>query len=323
MTQEITVSNSELTTWQDCKRRWFLGYYLGYQIPPERAALTSAMSLGTRVHKALELHYGYDADPRTALGVIYENIATDDIDTAIEISKEKTLALTMIDGYLEWAEREGVDYDLTLVSTELDVIVESGEPGIRFRGKLDQIVERTSDGALLFHDWKTTGSFDMIVPMLHLNAQARFYAMLNLIMAERDALWPRVDGGLFTMLRRTQRTARAKPPFYQREEVRFNDAELRATQYKAIAIGHEIQDARDHLSVGYRDVHQHVVYPNPTRDCTWKCPFVRICPLMDDGSAWTEAAQANYVQGDPYAYYGDDDNAQILAQISAREGSRR
>jgi hypothetical protein len=164
------------------------------------------MSLGTRLHKVLELHYGYGADPRAALGVIYGNLVTDDIDEAIEINKEKTLALTMLDGYLEWAEREGTDYDLTLVSTELDVVVESGAPGIKFRGKLDQVVQRQSDGALLFHDWKTTGSFDMIVPTLHLNPQARFYAMLNLLMAERDALWPRVDGGLFTMLRRTQRT---------------------------------------------------------------------------------------------------------------------
>jgi hypothetical protein len=318
---EIVLTNSAGVTWQDCKRRWFLGYYLGYKTPPERVPLTSAMSLGTRLHKALELHYGYDADPRAALGVIYGSLATDDIDEAIAIQKEKTLALTMIDGYLEWAEREGADYDLTLVSTELDVTVESGAPGIRFRGKLDQVVQRTSDGALLFHDWKTTGSFDMIVPTLHLNAQARFYTMLNLLMAERDTLWPRVDGGLFTMLRRTQRTARATPPFYRREEVRFNDNELRATQYKAIAVAREIQTAQQYLD--HSDTHQHVAYPNPTRDCTWKCPFVRICPLMDDGSDWRGAADANYVVGDPYDYYDGGDNAQILGQIEARKGTDR
>lgn len=315
-------SNTELTTWQDCHRRWFFGYFLGLRVPPEREKQTGTMQLGTRLHKALELHYGHGADPRAVLGVLYDSIESYDDTTSSEVDKEHTQALIMLDGYLDWVEETGVDYDLELVSTEMDVIVKAGISGIKFRGKLDQVVQRQSDGALLFHDWKTTGSFDQLVPTLHMNAQARFYALLNHLMAERDKQWPRVDGGLFTMLRRSKRTASAKPPFYRREEIRFNEHELNATLHKAVAIVHRIMSARQWLKQDLNDHHE-LVYPNPTRDCTWKCPFVRICPLMDDGSDWQGAALANYVQGDPYEYYDTGDNAKILSQLDARKGTGR
>jgi hypothetical protein len=44
---------------------------------------------------------------------------------------------------------------------------------------------------------------------------------------------------------------------------------------------------------------------------------------MDDGSDWRGAADANYVQGDPYDYYDGGDNDQILGQITARKGTDR
>jgi hypothetical protein len=332
LTDELTVTNSTMTTWQDCRRRWFLGYYMGYQQPPGRRALTSAALLGTRLHKALELHYGYRGDARAALGVLYDEARSEaasrlDVAAAKDLDAEHTLALTMLDGYLDWAERGGLDYDLVVIRTEQDVQVESGYPGVRFRGKLDQVVRRESDNAILFHDWKTTGSFDMLVPTLHLNPQARFYTLLSRLWEESDAGGRlRVDGGLFTMMRRSQRTARAKPPFYRREEVRFNDDELRATQYKSVAIALEIQAATaalDHEHEHADDTHLHVAYPNPTRDCSWKCPFMRVCPLLDDGSDWRGAMTANYVQADPYSYYDGGDNAQILGQIDARKGTDR
>lgn len=30
------------------------------------------------------------------------------------------------------------------------------------------------------------------------------------------------------------------------------------------------------------------IYPNPTRDCSWKCPFLQACINMDDGGDWEQ-----------------------------------
>jgi hypothetical protein len=50
--------------------------------------------------------------------------------------------------------------------------------------------------------------------------------------------------------------------------------------------------------------HQAIAYPRPSRDCTWKCPFYAVCPMFDDGSAAEEAIAEMFVESDPYAYYG-------------------
>jgi hypothetical protein len=40
------------------------------------------------------------------------------------------------------------------------------------------------------------------------------------------------------------------------------------------------------------------LYPNPTRDCTWDCPFRIPCISMDDGSDWGAQLAEGYVQKD-------------------------
>ncbi len=63
----ITISNTEVNTWQRCRRKWFLAYFLGYQ--PAVEEVTGHRILGVRVHTALEGYYGYDLDPLAVLGV--------------------------------------------------------------------------------------------------------------------------------------------------------------------------------------------------------------------------------------------------------------
>jgi len=49
------------------------------------------------------------------------------------------------------------------------------------------------------------------------------------------------------------------------------------------------------------------LYPNPTRDCSWKCPFLSACISMDDGSSFEDELQANFRQRpasyDPWRKY--------------------
>jgi hypothetical protein len=45
------------------------------------------------------------------------------------------------------------------------------------------------------------------------------------------------------------------------------------------------------------------LYPNPTRDCAWDCPFRSPCLAMDDGSDWQWLIENNYgpaVESEPW-----------------------
>lgn len=312
----IAVSNSELRTFLDCQRRWFLGYYLGLSIKPEDERPVGDAKLGTRIHLALELWYGHGADPLRALAIQYdrERATRTNDDDLTRLGAEQDLALAMIEGYLDWVAETGVDAGLTILGVEEELVLPSAIPGVNFRAKLDQRVLRRHDGVRLFLDHKTVGSFEHSTTLLHMDQQMRFYAMLDLLEARAQGVQgPRVDGGLWNMLRRSKRTARATPPFYKREEVRFNITELRNTWRRANTIAARVQAARVRLAGG--DDHHDVVPPTPVRDCVWKCPFIGVCPLLDDGSDAWGAIRDQYVQHDPYAYYGSE-ATEVLALIS-------
>ena len=55
MSEIIRLSNSELQTFKDCRRRWWLNYYRRLQ--PKQKDMTGALALGTRIHAALDAHY--------------------------------------------------------------------------------------------------------------------------------------------------------------------------------------------------------------------------------------------------------------------------
>ena len=56
MTEPIRISNSEIQTFKDCRRRWWLSYYRRLQ--PKTQQMTGALALGSRVHEALDMYYG-------------------------------------------------------------------------------------------------------------------------------------------------------------------------------------------------------------------------------------------------------------------------
>ena len=67
----LTLSNSTIRTFKRCHRHWYLGFFLGYSVDPTRHKPISSANLGTRVHLALEAHYGYNLDALEALKVAY------------------------------------------------------------------------------------------------------------------------------------------------------------------------------------------------------------------------------------------------------------
>jgi hypothetical protein len=87
---------------------------------------------------------------------------------------------------------------------------------------------------------------------------------------------------MYNMLRKVQRTARAKPPFYGRVDFTHGIIELRSFYTRVIGTVNDIMTTRQALDEGQD--HHLVAYPTPSGRCSWDCEWRRVCPMFDDGS---------------------------------------
>lgn len=314
--EPLTISNSEIQVWKECRRRWYLTYYR--ELGLKAAEMVGPRRLGTKVHLALEVAYRDEGNPITVLAELYtedeERCQTEE--QIIALRKEHDLANAMVTGYLEWAAETGADDGLELESAEVVTEVESGVPGVRLRGKLDQRWSRKVDGARLFRDFKTVQELTTPAKLLPMDEQMKFYHLLEYLQSlqesGREPMW-RTDGALYTMLRKVKRTANAKPPFYGQVEVHHNMTELRTFMMRVRKVIEEIVTSRQQMEAmeaayeagdkSQPHPHHYVFPPRPSRDCTWKCDFFAVCSMMDDGSNYEGLLAEYYTHIDPHERY--------------------
>jgi hypothetical protein len=320
----LTITNSELGDYRRCKRRWWLKYVL--MLAKYEDAGTGPMWIGIVIHGALEQWVKDKTDPVQLVKDIYEMFTSyyDDPNDRVQalrlegLRKDRDLAVLMVEGFLQWQEEEGLQADLELIGPEQDLTVPSRIKGVSLRGKLDVRARRISDGRIVFIDWKTVGSFGKILNTIDISEQFRYYAMLQALesMQQNEGAEPQyTDGGVVVMLRRVKRTANAKPPFYAKEEIRFNKHELSSMWARTHAMIAEMLSIREQLAAG--GDHRRLVYPTPSGDCDWDCDFLPVCHLMDDGSRWRQALDEQYVQHDPLARYNEDSLAERVNRMKA------
>jgi RecB family exonuclease len=302
--QPIRISNSEIQTFKDCRRRWWFSYYR--RLKPKQQEFTGALALGSRIHEALDQYYSSDMELdlleiHSKLVEADRKILMDAYRDTSDLESEAELGHIMLSGYLEWVEEEGIDVELERISNEEIISMPMFDGRVELQGKLDMRVRRKSDGARMFRDFKTVGgSFTEFGSTAHMNEQILTYMVLE---AAQNKNGERSDGGIFTMLKKVKRTANAKPPFYQQIEVRHNIYALRNFWKRLTGAVGDMLNVRDQLDAGAD--HQIVAYPKPSRDCKWKCQFFSVCPLMDDGSAAEAAIEDSFAVGNPYDYYGN------------------
>ena len=302
MSDPIRISNSEIQTFKDCRRRWWLTYYR--RMKPKVQNFTGALALGSRIHEALDRHYSTGQDLLEAHSELVKEDLKKLTDTYQDTSKMETeaeLGHIMLEGYLEWVEQEGIDAELEMISTEEILERPMMDGKVVLQGKIDMRVRRKIDGARMIRDFKTVGgSFADFGSMAHMNEQVKTYMLLDEAQGSEDGT--RTDGAIFTMLRKVKRGAYAKPPFYDQISVRHNRFTLRAFLEQLEGTLTDMLRVRDALDEG--GSHYANAYPTPTKDCKWKCQFFAICPLFDDGSAAEAALSDSFVSSDPYGYYG-------------------
>jgi len=142
--------------------------------------------------------------------------------------------------------------------------------------------------------------------MLPLDEQMKYYMLLERLdaIAKTGSEPPEPTmGGLYTMLKKNKHTARAKPPFYQTVEVQHNRLELESMWMRTHKRIREILEARTELDAGGDQ--RYWVAPRPNRDCTWKCQFFAVCPIMDEAppETWNAMLGEYYEHNDPYERY--------------------
>lgn len=317
-------SNSELQTFKRCKRKWWLAWYRELTLKTE--SYTGVRSTGTRVHRALAAWYVPEGDERVDPRDALERVIVEDWTTiqtlahereaneerlaqfATEFSASCNLERAMVEGYIQWLEDTGADSDLRIIASETPIVVDIQIPmgeslearEAQLIGLLDTRAHRVTDNARVFIDHKTVGS--LIAPVLTLpqNEQMLHYHLLE-VLSDPD-FETHCDGALYNMLRRVKRSAKAKPPFYDRIEVRHNDYELESYRRRLLATARDVLETIDSLNRGQH--HLDIVYPTPNADCTWSCDFFAICNLLDDGSAGADdMLNALYKKNDPRDRY--------------------
>jgi PD-(D/E)XK nuclease superfamily len=316
----LLLSRSELDCWARCPRKWLVTYYWGYQ-PADPVPYGSRES-GTRIHTALEGYYGYQLDPLATIALLYKLAIEEHPGHEKELRAEHELARVMIEGYLEWAAAESIDADYRTVYTESDVQAPlPGLPGVILRARLDQVMEQISTGFLLFHDFKTADNFSRH-ELIRMDTQMKFYALVSHLSAGAPldgaysaSFAPVVGGGVVTTLRRVKRTAKAKPPFYERTApFRYSPGELISTLCRAQALAGEIIRARWIMDEACRGTPEQIQAAQrsicrPVPDlhtCTWQCPLAAgVCGAMDDSTGWMQMLESSgrFVRADPYAHY--------------------
>ena len=119
MTEPIKISNSEVQTYKDCKRKWWLSYYRRLQ--PKTQQMTGALALGSRIHQALDDYYSKGIPLLEAHSILVatdRKALEDSFRDTYDLDSEAELGRIMLEGYLQWVEENGIDSELEMISTE-------------------------------------------------------------------------------------------------------------------------------------------------------------------------------------------------------------
>ena len=301
MSDNYEVSNSEIKTFRECRRKWWLTYIL--KLRSRDIPVTGPLPLGSRVHKAMEHYYkGEEGLLESHERLVNETRLLAMMEGADlgKLDEEAELGRIMLEGYLEWAENEGIDANLEVVGVEEVLKYPMLGGAVTLMGKLDLRVRDKMKDTKFVLDFKTAANFNEFHLTGHMNPQLKTYQMLDALNHPEET---RIEGGIYRLLKKVKRTGRATPPFYEDIEIRHNKYTLRSFWEQLQGVLRDMVTSRDALLKG-GDPMVHA-YPNPTRDCTWKCPFIAVCPMFDDGSDVEAALSDHFTETDPYDYYSD------------------
>jgi hypothetical protein len=284
----FSVSHSEMQTYKDCKRRWFLQYYM--RLIKKRQPPRIAADTGIAVHSALHQYYilGGRTNHEQAHEAAIEHLRTSrDASLATDLSQEEIkttneifdVADILTEGYFKWLEETGADDHWIVKGSEERFVVPGPLPNTEVKGFVDLHGVHEPSGDLLVVDTKVVGSIGDMMKTLHLNEQGPLYAVLMKINSGESEN-NRGFRVVWNMIKRNKQTARAKGPFYQRYELAINQAQL--VQFYSQLQGQMADMIETDRRLRAGEDHVMVAYPRPSAECSWKCPYLALCGAMND-----------------------------------------
>jgi len=317
------ISNSEIQTFKQCRRKWWLAWHRGLR--PTVESPLGALAIGQNIHAALAEYYVPDGQPRTNPQEALENLLKDAAERLGTywgsqgknvppeqfkiLLSEADLQRIMLEGYMQWIEETGADQDFTVIESERYVEVPFaliGELMVYIIGRLDVLAEDAWTGRWMFIDHKTTGSIIESLKGIALNPQMRMYRLiLRLLNPNANT----VNMAVYSMLRKVKRTVKANPPFFHREKIVHNPIEIAFFHRQLEGVIHDILSVEEQLTFD-DTAHHYLAYPTPGAHCRY-CPFQRECVMMDDGSRAEDSLASRFTVGEPLHYYGKDDLARV------------
>lgn len=310
------VSNSEMQTFKQCRRKWWLQWYRG--LVSRQAEVQGVRSTGTRLHIGWQAYYQPEVQSTGAAMAALVQAQQEDLaklqpdaygfindDLRRKLLSDFQLEQIMLEGYFEWLAESGEDSNLEIVSSEtyleasFPVTLADGTPPVKVIGKIDTRVTDRRTGRRAFLDHKSVTVFEN-PQLLKINEQTLHYLLLEWLTTEEGEA--RCDAALYNMARRVKRTAKAVPPFYKRIRIERNQHELESYIRRLTGVIGDIQQVEKTLDRS-PEMASYIAYPTPSRDCTWKCPFFVQCPMLDDGSRVEAALEAQFTVHNPLEYY--------------------
>ena len=280
-------SNSEISTWHDCRRKWLLSYYLSLEKKEREVRYPTAV--GNLVHGGFEVFYlngGIHGEGSEELARKYlaDKRAIDLMECAEEhletINKAHKTAEACLTSYFHWLDQTGADLNLRILGAEDKLSMPGPIEDTFLNGRIDLLAEDTRNGDIVVIDLKTVGSIQEKIRMLHLDTQAKTYALLA------RHKFGRPVKVAFRIVKVNLRTAKTKGPQEEEYVIHLNEGQLDTYQKQLKGVFTDIQNITTALDEG--GLHQTLAYPSPSDSCSWKCPFFAVCPLIDDPASDSE-----------------------------------
>lgn len=279
-----TVSHSEMDVYKTCKRRWWLQYYL--KLRRKSSSRSVARDTGINVHEALHTFYvagGLDGlDAEELMFTFLQNAKDEDLLSVSEEERDKVakihkLSETLCRGYIQWLHETGADEGYSFDQSEITLTAPGPVEGTELLGIIDLGGTERRSGDLFVMDTKVTDTIDGMIKTVHIQEQGPLYAVLARLNDPNPKRGFRV---VWNMIKRSQQTAKAKPPFYVRYELALNSDQL-FVFYKQLQ-GQIEEMLRTEARLNDGELHNIVAYPTPTKDCSWKCPYFAVCGALSD-----------------------------------------
>ena len=289
------MSSSEETTYKTCRLAHEFGYGLGYS----PIFTNRLLSIGIGTHECLEVVYTMGAGAwedrleswsEERWAEIVAAKLDDRAEVRMDFVKDKAMVKHLVEGYIEWANAEGLDNGWLTLEAEAKHYIDVGAATL-LPMKFDLLQSDLATDELKLVDFKTRKSFSSDTTGYQMSEQTLNYAMGVFAMHGRI---PVVE---YRELRKVNReNGNSKPPFFRTVTIRVTEAEMRyrLEEYKRIAAERVDPDR--------------AIYSNPSACCgSWKNDWQGPCLLVHQGYSPKEALEmsSKYAPKDPYERYED------------------